>query len=127
MTLWGWAFFIFTMAISERRFRQLLALIQAGREYEFYSWTEWKHLRLDVLKLDHWECQECKKRGRYRRASIVHHVNHLREHPALALSVWHNEQRQLVSVCKRCHEELHPESQQPFAKTRPPVTEERWD
>ena len=35
--------------------------------------------------------------------------------------------RQLVSVCKRCHEELHPESQRQFRRIRAPLTAERWD
>lgn len=115
------------MAISTMRLRQLVQLIQTGREAAFYSWTEWEHLRLEVLKLDHFECQTCKRRGRYRRASIVHHVKHLKVRPDLALSVWDGKERQLVSLCKRCHEEEHPESQRPFARKKPPVTEERWD
>lgn len=109
------------------RLRQLVRLIQAGREAQFYSWSEWEHLRLEVLKLDRWECQHCKRRGRYRRAVLVHHVKHLKVRPDLALSVWDGEERQLVSLCKRCHEEEHPESQRPFVRQKALVTEERWD
>lgn len=115
------------MAITTTRLRQLIGLIQNGREAAFYSWAEWKHLRLEVLKMDRWECQACKKRGRYRRAAIVHHVKHLRDRPDLALSVWDGEARQLVSLCKRCHEEEHPESQRQYAPKCAPVTDERWD
>ena len=115
--------------ISDGRLYQLRKLIASGQEAQFYSWTEWLALRPDVLRLDQGECQRCKQRGRHRTAKIVHHVKHLRDRPDLALSIWDPEtgERQLVSVCKRCHEELHPESQRPFRRTHAPVTEERWD
>lgn len=115
--------------ISGRRLAQLRELIAEGREAEFYSWGEWKALRPDVLRLDNRECQRCKQRGRYRRAHIVHHVKHLRKRPDLALSIWDTDtgERQLISVCKQCHEELHPESQRQYRRFYAPVTVERWD
>ena len=115
--------------IPAGRLAQLRSLIAAGQEAQFYSWTEWLVLRPDVLRLDQGECQRCKRRGRQRAARIVHHVKHLRDRPDLALSIWDREtgERQRVTVCKRCHEELHPESQRPFRRTHAPVTEERWD
>ena len=115
--------------ISGARLAQLRALIQAGRKDVFYSWPEWQELRIDVLRLDNCECQRCKARGKFAPARIVHHVQHLEVRPDLALSVWDpdTEGRQLVSVCKRCHEELHPESQRQFQRIRAPLTTERWD
>ena len=115
--------------ISGARLEQLRALLQQGREGRFYLWPEWIRLRGEVLRLDQCECQRCKAAGRYRGAGIVHHVQHLRDRPDLALSVWDPEtgERQLISVCKRCHEELHPESQRQFRRIRAPLTEERWD
>ena len=119
------------MAITPRRLQQLIGLIQEGREHEFYLWPEWRNedygMRAKVLKLDHNECQECKKKGRFRPATIVHHVKHLKDRPDLALSIYDGKERQLESVCKRCHEELHPESQRQFKSAEQPVTEERWD
>ena len=108
---------------------QLRALIAQGRKEAFYSWPEWKSLRPEVLRLDNSECQRCKARGKYRPARIVHHVKHLEDRPDLALSVWDPDtgERQLVSVCKLCHEELHPESQRQFRRIRAPLTAERWD
>lgn len=76
--------------------------------------------------MDHYECQHCKAAGRYRRAEIVHHVKHLRDRPDLALSIWDGDERQLVSVCKPCHEAEHPESLRKW-ETVQPVTTERWD
>lgn len=117
------------MGISAIRLAQLKRLIAQGREEAFYSWTEWQELRSEVLKLDRFECQNCKKAGRYRKARIVHHVKHLRDRPELALSVFDQEdgERQLVSLCKRCHEMEHPESQRQFRRVGAPLTAERWD
>ena len=116
--------------ISATRLHQLLGLIRAGREDLFYGWPEWQALREDVLKLDKRECVLCREqRHRYRPARIVHHVKHLRDRPDLALSITDPDtgERQLVSVCKKCHEALHPESQRQFTPRKPPLTAERWD
>ena len=104
-------------------------LLSEGREIVWYNSAAWERTRQTVLQMDHCECQRCKARGRYARAAIVHHVKHLRDRPDLALSIYDPDtgERQLVSVCKRCHEELHPESQRQWKKTAEPVTEERWD
>lgn len=115
------------MGITGAELQRLAALIASGREYKFYSWSCWLHTRAEVLKLDHYECQRCKAKGRYSRAVLVHHVKHLKDRPDLALSIWDGEERQLVSVCKKCHEELHPESQRQYKPLAKPVTEERWD
>lgn len=108
---------------------ELPAMIEAGTSDEFYSWGEWRRRRKDVLKLDHWECQLCKAKGRFRRGTIVHHVKHLQDRPDLALSIWDPEtgERQLLTVCKWCHEEQHPESLAQYRPKKPPLTVERWD
>ena len=85
---------------------------------------------MEVLALDHYECQYCKAKGRYRRAKVVHHVNHLRDRPDLALSIWFRDakgirRRQLISTCWDCHEEQHPERLRKKA-SKPPLTPERW-
>ena len=117
--------------ISQMRLKELILLIQNGREHDFYLWPEWRDgdrgVRIQVLKLDHFECQVCKRAGRYRRATIVHHVKHLKQRPDLALSIWDGEDRQLESVCKGCHEDYHPESKRQLSPSATPLTEERWD
>ena len=118
--------------ISPTRLDQLRKLTETGREDLFYSWSEWAGpdgVRQAVLKLDNCECQICKARGKYSRGSIVHHVKHLRERPDLALSIFDPDtgERQLVTVCKACHEEEHPESLRRCAPSKPPLTAERWD
>lgn len=115
--------------MEDGRILKLRAMIGQGHADGFYSWKIWKRLRESVLRHDCYECQLCKAKGRYSRAEIVHHVKHLKDRPDLALSIWDGEERQLVSVCKRCHEELHPESMEgrlPAAK-REDVPEERWE
>lgn len=118
--------------ISPTRLDQLRKLTATGSEDLFYSWSEWAGpdgVRQAVLKLDNCECQICKARGKYSRGSIVHHVKHLRERPDLALSIFDPDtgERQLVTVCKACHEEEHPESLRRCASSKAPLTVERWD
>ena len=115
--------------ISAYRLRQLRELIAQGREWLFYSWPEWKSKRAEVLQLDRNECQRCRAKGRYKRGTIVHHVKHLRDRPDLALSITDPDtgERQLVTVCKSCHEAEHPEAFWQNLPKTPPLTEERWD
>lgn len=115
--------------ISELRLRQLQALAAAGTSDRFYDWPEWERIRADVLRMDQWECQACKARHRYRKAELVHHVKHLKDRPDLALSAFDpaTGERQLVSLCRACHEEQHPERMRQPTPHSAPVTEERWD
>ncbi len=108
--------------------------IAAGDAHAFYCTGEWKRKRDDVFKIDKNECQLCKARGKYRRAELVHHVNHLRARPDLALDIYYVDndgarQRQLLSVCKKCHEvECHPERLHKFkTKSNGYSNTERWD
>ena len=111
------------------RLARLMALIEAGQEHAFYLWGPWRRLRAKVLEMDHKECQVCAARGKYSRAEIVHHVKTVRERPDLALSVIDPEtgERQLIAVCKRCHEEAHPEALRAAARNAAFSTVERWD
>ena len=113
--------------MTQKFLEWLVALIATGDIHPFYVTPEWRALSADVLRLDRHECQPCKRRGRYCKAVIVHHVKHLKHRPDLALSIFDGEQRQLESVCKSCHEAYHPESQRRNPDPPPPLTEERWD
>lgn len=116
------------LCISPMRLAELIQLIAAGQEAKFYDWPEWDHIRLDVLDLDRHECQRCKNiKHRYRKAVLVHHVKHLKDRPDLALSIWDGQERQLISLCRACHEEEHPERKWRKIVKRDYVTEERWD
>lgn len=89
---------------------------------QFYKSQAWERRRLKVLQMDHYECQLHKQRGRYKRANTVHHVLELKDRPDLALSIWHEGKRQLLSLCKDCHEEVHGYRRQ----AAEPLTPERW-
>lgn len=116
--------------ISAQRLWQLKQLIAQGNEERFYWWPEWDEIRAQVLLLDHSECQKCRRNGKHRRAVVVHHVKHLRDRPDLALSIFDPEDnsRQLVALCRQCHELEHPERlKHPIkAKKKKYLTEEKW-
>ena len=88
----------------------------------FYKSRTWRKKRAEVLSLDKHECQHCRQRGRYRAASMVHHVLELKHRPDLALDIWHGDKRQLLSLCDPCHEQVHNNRHEP----RAPLTPERW-
>lgn len=115
--------------MTPARLERLRQYLDAGTEARFYWSSPWQRLRSYVLDLDRHECQICKARGRYSRADIVHHVKHLRERPDLALSVYDPDtgERQLISVCKACHEAEHPEALRRLDSKSPALTPERWD
>lgn len=116
--------------ITPTQLTRLKKLIATGSEAKFYDWPEWDETRQKVLAIDHYECTKCKARGKYSRASLVHHVHHLKDRPDLALSVYDEDgKRQLVSLCRPCHELEHPERLRSAwqAKLDHPLTEERWD
>lgn len=102
-------------------------LIEEDRLEEFYNSKEWRHLRIEVLIEYKYECQRCKAKGFYTKATTVHHVQYVRKHPRYALSkiyvfkgvVYIN----LIPLCHNCHEEIHGYRQKEKKK---PLTEERW-
>lgn len=109
----------------------LITLIKNNNIHPFYVSSEWLHVRDNVMKLDKNECQICKGNGRYTKADLVHHVNHLKQSPAIALSVWYTDangvkKRNLISVCKGCHETVcHPSRM--YRRRKIFKTIERWD
>ena len=96
--------------------------------HRFYIWGPWKKLRREVLQMDHGECQRCKAKKLYTKATTVHHVNYVKKHPELALEIWYEWQgvkrRNLISLCHDCHEAVHG-YRKPIEKKL--LTEERWD
>lgn len=115
--------------MTEGELTELRTLIAEGREHLFYCSSKWQHTRGKILKADRYECQTCKAKGRYTKAHTVHHVHHLRDRPDLALSPVDEEGcRQLISVCKTCHEIYHPEWSNAETRTTKGYTNtERWD
>lgn len=96
--------------------------IKAGNTKKFYKSGAWKRKRKQVLERDNWECQKCKERGGYSKATTVHHIKHLTDRPDLALT-----DSNLVSLCSACHNEEHPEKLKAVEiNKREHITVERW-
>lgn len=81
---------------------EIRVLIAEGRLYEFYNSKPWRRLSHRIIKEAHYECQMCKEEHRLGRATLAHHVKHLREHPELAY-----EPSNLMALCHDCHERIH--------------------
>lgn len=101
-------------------------LIKDKREIEFYGSRIWKNLKAEVLKEQHYECQECLKRGILTKADTVHHINYLKNRPDLALSKTYvdehgNIKRNLEAICFDCHNKIHNRF-----KKKTLLTEEWW-
>lgn len=70
----------------------------------FYHTQRWKRKKAAIMRRDKYQCQICKRYGRLREATEVHHIKHLDEYPELALV-----DSNLISLCHACHNKQHPE------------------
>ena len=116
-------------------------LIEADELWRFYKSEEWIRLKTTVLNEQHYECQICKaagiitrfdegQNGKRRLLSTVHHVNYVRTRPDLALSRYYTgrdgeQHRNLIAVCKKCHNRIHDRTFAKKARTGY-TNEERW-
>ena len=82
-----------------------------------YDTKRWAIKRKQILKRDGYACQECKRYGRNRDASAVHHIKPVETHPGLAF-----DKNNLESLCAACHNKKHPEKikKAQYKKTSPP-------
>lgn len=65
---------------------------------EFYHSDEWEATRLEVLRRDHYLCQECLRQESITPADMVHHKKPIRAYWHLRL-----EMDYLESLCNSCH------------------------
>lgn len=65
----------------------------------FYQSKAWRRLRVQALQRDHYLCQACLRGRRIKKATEVHHIKPVDEHPELALEL-----SNLTSLCWDCHE-----------------------
>ena len=105
-------------------------LLKDKEVIKFYKTDDWKETRKEVLEDFHNECFKCMQKGKYTKAECVHHVNHLRHRPDLALSKYYidnqgNKKRNLIPLCNPCHNEEHPEKFRKLHKDKF-KNEERW-
>ena len=80
---------------------------------EFYQSKTWKRKRESILRRDGYKCRRCKRYGRQRPATTVHHIKHFDEFPELAL-----DNDNLISLCESCHNYYHPEKAEKSNKSR---------
>ena len=105
---------------------EISTLIAINRVDIFYNSYYWRTLSHKVIKQYNFECQLCKSKGVYSRATLVHHVKPLKEYPSLAYSLTYvdddgKEKIQLMPLCQSCHEYMHHRF-----TPKPPLTVERW-
>ncbi|MBR6983013.1 MAG: HNH endonuclease [Ruminococcus sp.] len=81
---------------------QIRTLIQEDRLEEFYKDWYWRMLALRIIKEEHGECRMCKDAHKLKKATLVHHIQYLRDHPELAY-----ERSNLMPLCHDCHERIH--------------------
>lgn len=77
----------------------------------FYKSARWLEIRESVLKRDDYLCRNCKRYGKRRQATTVHHIKHLDKYPELAY-----DRNNLVSLCDDCHNKAHPEKARGLAR-----------
>lgn len=100
---------------------ELSRVIELIAAEKFYLCGEWKQKRKNILERDHYECQRCRReKHEYKRATTVHHIKHLKEHPELAF-----EDSNLESLCNECHNEEHPEKFKKYIRPKK-WDDERW-
>ncbi len=111
---------------EEQVYSWVSRLISEDRLEEFYHSTYWRKLRKEILEEYKYECQRCKGKGLYTKATTVHHVQYVRKHPRFALSKVYIFQGKvyvnLIPLCHNCHEEIHGHRN----VIKIPLTEERW-
>lgn len=78
-----------------------------------YSSARWKKFRQKVLRRDGYMCRRCRRYGRRREATEVHHIKHVDEHPELAYDPGN-----VVSLCHACHNAQHPEKAETMNRSR---------
>jgi 5-methylcytosine-specific restriction endonuclease McrA len=92
----------------------IIELIQSGDTSPFYNTKEWGALRERKRRQEHYECERCRAKGRYKRGKIVHHKKYLKDYPELALDI-----NNLECLCEECHYEEH-------HKRKEQIIPERW-
>ena len=126
-------------------------LILNNQLEKFYHCKEWLKVAEQVKKIDNYECQECKRKGKLTTESTrnrkgnsiqmsVHHHKELKKFPELALSIYYTgadgkEYRNLEYVCESCHNRIHGRYGKRWIRRKPKqkeqqcirfVNEERW-
>lgn len=79
----------------------------------FYHSQAWRKLRRQALERDKHLCQVCLQHNELTFADTVHHIKPIRQSEAEKLSL-----NNLISVCRKCHNELHREKPMTLKKKK---------
>ncbi|HDT6575772.1 TPA: HNH endonuclease [Bacillus cereus] len=102
--------------------QEIRNLYEKNKIIKFYKHRYWaKHIRLQALERDNYECQSCKRLGKYRKGRNVHHIKELRDRPDLAYIL-----SNLETLCIQCHNKEHGKEKNIVKKRCTIVDEERW-
>lgn len=67
-----------------------------------YNSKRWEDVRKRILRRDGYMCQECKRFGRMREGSHVHHIFPAEHYEELRYKDWN-----LITLCQSCHNKMH--------------------
>ncbi len=67
-----------------------------------YTNAVWRKKRAVILRRDEYLCQECKRYGRSRPATTVHHIFPVESYPQRSFTT-----ENLISLCNECHNSMH--------------------
>ena len=67
-----------------------------------YDDKRWQNKRKSILRRDKYMCQECKRYGKQREGSHVHHIYPYENYPEFAYDDWN-----LITLCQSHHNEMH--------------------
>lgn len=105
--------------------------IAKGNTDKFYNSTDWKELRVRVLKRDKRKCQfflgkwndgkHFPNTIKIINADTVHHIISIKERPDLALDI-----NNCISLSFEAHEIIEDRHRWTWRKRAKPLTEERW-
>lgn len=113
-------------------------LIKEDKMYQFYKNKLWIDLKAEVMREQHYECQDCKVNGKIIDgikqyiipADTVHHELYVKDYPQYALSKWitfkEKEVRQLTCLCNDCHNRRHERFGYTQIIEKEQLNEERW-
>lgn len=102
--------------------QEIINWVLTGNEKKVYKHKYWTQvIRPNVLKRDHSDCQMCKRKGKRTKATVVHHIEELKDCPSRAYDMTN-----LEAVCRECHEEHHERFKFKNKVIKKELNEEKW-
>lgn len=76
--------------------------MSADTRKKFFNSIAWAGKRTQALKRDGYMCAVCKRYGKRKPATVVHHIRPIEFFWELRLKLWN-----LISLCDECHNKMH--------------------